>query len=494
MADISTELQSAIASLQSKNDSLIQAVRDYRGGSVATAANDLIKSQATAMAAINAKESTLLGLVNQNATVPQPSMILDFATGIYMRGDGRVTRGYNLDDMVSNTRSTVATYVNKNRQLATAPANEIRFTYDPSTGEAQGVLVESGTTNQIAYSEDFTKWGNAGTGATAGSITVTTPDGGQNGFQIGNVPNSGNAILTYPSGGIDSGDNYVLSVWARTSVSNRKLIITFGTGALPGEAIFNLTTGTVESGDAHIEKWNNGWYRCTWFVTATGNSNAPMHIGAYNPGTGKGNGVQVFGAQLAKDDWQSSYIWTTGSPGTRATDRPYVVFGDEYVANTFSVVAHYEYQSENGNELFGRGGSCVFRMYRNNNNYFENQITLGRFQAAGKSRPNQLDFSMRDRYGNGFDKGSITNTNSNLDGYGPFRSAVSVSETEVLLASGDAPVSTYTTGERASLKPFDGMFLGMPYSGAYMFGVMIRSLVYYPRALTADELLSLTDK
>lgn len=58
--------------------------------------------------------------------------------------------------LVSCTRSTTATYFDSDLVLRVAAINTPRFTYDPNTGAALGLLAEATVTNQAKWCRDFT--------------------------------------------------------------------------------------------------------------------------------------------------------------------------------------------------------------------------------------------------------------------------------------------------------------------------------------------------
>lgn len=63
----------------------------------------------------------------------------------------------SFSDLVDFTRASTATYTDAMGRIRTAAINEPRFTYDPATGEALGLLVEGQATNFLLWSEDVSQ-------------------------------------------------------------------------------------------------------------------------------------------------------------------------------------------------------------------------------------------------------------------------------------------------------------------------------------------------
>jgi hypothetical protein len=91
----------------------------------------------------------------------------------------------SLVDRVNNnaaqfTRNTIGTYVGADGLIKTAAAGELRYTYDPETGEELGLLVEESRTNVVKNSvdtSDTNSWVNNGVITTPNQ---SSPDGQNN--------------------------------------------------------------------------------------------------------------------------------------------------------------------------------------------------------------------------------------------------------------------------------------------------------------------------
>ena len=77
----------------------------------------------------------------------------------------------------SITRSTTATYFDKDLLLKSAAINEARFNYNYDTGNYEGVLIEAASTNYLTYSEALHDTANWGVGSTLANFFTVTNEG-----------------------------------------------------------------------------------------------------------------------------------------------------------------------------------------------------------------------------------------------------------------------------------------------------------------------------
>ncbi|OBX37010.1 hypothetical protein A8U91_01358 [Halomonas elongata] len=83
-------------------------MRNYSGGSIAQATNDLLAAQAETASTIDARETALLGLIQQQTDKPVPSLMLDFLERIYMRGARRLEHGIDPYSILSVNRGLLS--------------------------------------------------------------------------------------------------------------------------------------------------------------------------------------------------------------------------------------------------------------------------------------------------------------------------------------------------------------------------------------------------
>jgi hypothetical protein len=217
------------------------------------------------------------------------------------------------------SRATSATRVNANGLIETVASNVPRIDY--TGGGCPSILVEPQRTNIITRSDNFNSgdWVNINANITTNSIV--SPDGSTNADTI-NVT-TGVFCGVYQVGNLAL-NNYTMSIFAKKGTKNWLFFVDL-IGA-QGVAWFDLNNGTVGNvinGNAKIEDFGNGWYRCTYinpnsivnnfFQLGVSEANNSVSI------TSNGN-VYLYGAQLEAGSYATSYIPTTSASVTRNAD------------------------------------------------------------------------------------------------------------------------------------------------------------------------------
>ncbi|WP_446667512.1 phage head spike fiber domain-containing protein, partial [Klebsiella oxytoca] len=120
-------------------------------------------------------------LPSPQAPMPKlASLYLDFEKELYIalgRTTGNAIRSRRLADVVTFTRASETTRVNKSGLIEYLASGEAAIEYDPITGECLGLRVAAGVTNLAANSENFsgTTWTKSGVSTTAAKTIA--PDG-----------------------------------------------------------------------------------------------------------------------------------------------------------------------------------------------------------------------------------------------------------------------------------------------------------------------------
>lgn len=266
--------------------------------------------------------------------------------GIPTKSAGAVTT--KLFDLTTGTlpagltfsRSSPATYISSSGQITTASTDAPRFTYDPVTLAAQGLLIEDASTNLTLYSDDFSNayWSKYQSSVT--SNTATSPDGTFNADTLAdNAVNDQHTVsrATLPT----SATSYTYSVYMKAGTASWGRL-TLDNGSAFAFAHFNLSAGTVGASSisgstltnlaVRMEAAGNGWYRCSITVTAgVGSLTAFICIQTANSqfgylGTGS-NTILIFGSQFEQMPWPTSYIQTTIAVASRSRDTASATFG-----------------------------------------------------------------------------------------------------------------------------------------------------------------------
>jgi hypothetical protein len=270
-----------------------------------------------------------------------PSLMLNFA------------REKSLEDQISGnnlitfTRSSVGTYVGADGLIKTAAADEPRFDHDPVTGESLGLLIEEQRINLFPYSENFSTpaWENSRVTLTPNA--TQSPNGNSNATKIAINSGQSDGNVSELASGLSVGQYYTESIFLKQSdVGWDYVFVWYNDAAGYGFTIeLNLTNGnnrkTYEflSGrysdtSWKVEPYPNGWYKISLTAKkeSTGSvvqlrlypSNNPHTTGDFGTPTVTGadgtKGCYVWGAQLERGSFPTSYIPTRGSQVTRQPD------------------------------------------------------------------------------------------------------------------------------------------------------------------------------
>lgn len=239
------------------------------------------------------------------------------------------------DPRLTCVRNSIGTYVDPvSGFIKTAAANEARVGED-------GLMVEEARTNSFEYSEDFsqtTHWDPINSILTFHASEVA-PDGSTGVYATQPNASSGYQWLTVENSPVHTNPSCI-SVFAKANGYNYFFIHMSTDDA----AVFNLSTGTVEStlsgNFAWIEDFGNGWYRCS-VVHNTAHSGLNWGIGCrpnanHGAFTSDGSSVFIWGAQWEDNKtFPTSYIPTSGSTLQRLADDISVLNG-----GTFNELEH----------------------------------------------------------------------------------------------------------------------------------------------------------
>ena len=231
----------------------------------------------------------------------RPELTLDFANS------------RQLDPRITFSRSSSATYLNPDTGLITLVSDhEARF-------EKEGLLIEESRTNLFDESEDLQAWTSARWTKT--NNVVISPDGTLNAASfvanVGTTSQSSGRSVTHSQPG-----EYTCSVFAKPNGLTRLKMRFSGSSY---QAFFDLIgDGSIHSdqnGTASILKYPNGWYKCIFTINDTVGETAQWNLGHSNNTLVDGtNGFYVWGMNVEKGAFPTSYIPTSGSTVTRSAD------------------------------------------------------------------------------------------------------------------------------------------------------------------------------
>lgn len=229
-------------------------------------------------------------------------------------------------------RASTATYLDSNGVLQTAASGVARsaaYDYD-ADGVLRpiGLLLEAAATNLLLYSEQFDNaaWNKSACSVTANATTA--PDGNTTADKIVEDTSTAQHYI-YQSQSAAASTAYTYSIHVKAAERTSFMLATYdGTTTLT--AVFNLSTASITSVDsgasASIKKTGNGAYRCSITVTSGAGATSIrgttyLHNGTSLTYAGDGtSGIYAWGAQLGTGNYATSYIATTSAQVTRVAD------------------------------------------------------------------------------------------------------------------------------------------------------------------------------
>jgi len=396
----------------------------------------------------------------------------------------------SLDRRITFTRGSLGTYTDENGVLRTASNNVARFDHDPTTGESLGLLIEEVQDNLINYSSEMNLWTKSNCNVTENA--VTSPDGtltadkialsGVSGYVLRSLTISANSVHTY-------------SVYMKKADNNFGMLRYRWNGSNYDTVNFDLVNGTTSRTPAGVSSTSiidvgNGWYRCivTFTPTSTTASNfqikssseAQTSDGSSYTGTIDGvRGVYAWGAQVEQGSFASSYIPTSGSTGTRWSDKAKIIgtnFTDFYnqTEGTFSVTAKPNEPNNGSNYYF------IFEA--------ANYSNTGNAVSIGKDSGNT--YRLRPMKHSNLSDSSVAYTTNSVN----IAIAGSGSGDGVAVVNGT--VSATSTGAPSGTQDHNVLQIGNRYpgsSGGHYSGT-IQSLKYYNKRLPNAQLQGLTQQ
>ena len=219
--------------------------------------------------------------------------------------------------------------------LQTAAINAPRFEHSASDsaseaiGQSRGLLIEGQATNYLAGSATIggTYWGSIG--ATSHLNSAVAPDGTLTATKL--VENSSGGTKYFYSNNFTpaASTTYTCSVYVKPNGRNYCLLYT-NIGGANQSSMFDLVTGATSnlsgSGTNQATQCGNGWWRISMTVTTSSTLTHNFQILTATDATtinytGNGySGLLCWGAMLEQSSFPSSYIGTTSSAVTRASD------------------------------------------------------------------------------------------------------------------------------------------------------------------------------
>ena len=225
--------------------------------------------------------------------------------------------------------------------IKTAIANEPRFDFNPVAAQTtsienpsfnydcKGLMVEEARTNLVTYSSDLSNSAWSKTRTTVESNAAMGLDGLISADKVAETTDSGLHSIRAPEITVENGETYTASVYIKGGQKTRLTLRTTNNTRWAVNSTFTggaITSSTL--GSATVTLVDGGWYRYT--VTGASSEGGTVRLRLEFTETDSstttsytGNaykGLYVWGAQIEKGSWASSYIPTVASAVTRAKE------------------------------------------------------------------------------------------------------------------------------------------------------------------------------
>jgi hypothetical protein len=218
-----------------------------------------------------------------------------------------------------------------------------RITHDPVTGRCLGTLIEQSRTNILLRSEAFnesTYWTPIRLVSQPVANTHISPDGVQSAEKLIPTTENNDHRIDRPTVTVVSGTTYACSVFVKPD-GYSGFGINIGSSPQPIGATFSLTgngsvTSTLTDWTASIQKFPDGWFRCSATFTAASTTvrvyfSAGINGTTFNYAGDGTSGIILWGSQLEAGLNATSYIPTTAAVAAARAQDLHTITGDNFL-------------------------------------------------------------------------------------------------------------------------------------------------------------------
>lgn len=443
-------------------------------GAISLSANGFYRIAMIATA--NPTSSLLSSLVftnNSDALGRAPSYTGQTTSDVFVWG-AQLEQRSTLTDYQRTTDRIIQKYVDT---YSLVTSNKPRFKeIDPVTKERKGLLVEEARTNFFTRSNQFTDavWQK-------GSVTVIAgvPDVlANNGFYIREQNDSALKYLFTNSGiGITPNVSVTISAFFKEAPGAKRYVQFSNNDAISSErnlAVFDVAAKTFIAASgvtATVESFSNGWVRATATFTSASSTLSnqirlrnSFSLGSSYQGDGF-SGIYISQAQLEVGSFATSPILTLGSTVTRAEENSTVPISNFQNYAEGTIYGDFQSIGENNTDV-------------NTVGFFGPSSGISIIDKNGQS-------------GQIFTSGFVIRVNQVVGVRNSLYNKKAISYTfDSVISSGNGFV-TPPIVPAAIPNDITGFAVGSTTPGQKCVS-FIRHVVYYPKALTADELAFLT--
>ena len=220
------------------------------------------------------------------------------------------------------TRASSKTIINASGLLETIATGLPALSFplvDGVAGTCPTLLIETQTTNLVAYSESLVNWSNSGGNTLTSGLT--SPNGDTSAYSIlSGTGTSSRMLYTTPLSAVST--QHVLSMFVKQvdsfnttylRWSSSELSDNIATFAFDTEVLTNVSGNST---DLFVEKYPNGWYK-VGFTFTTGATITSQQI---QINRGANVTAAYWGVQIEQKAIVSSYVPTSGAIATRLAD------------------------------------------------------------------------------------------------------------------------------------------------------------------------------
>ncbi len=166
----------------------------------------------------------------------------------------------------------------------------------------------------------------------------SSPDGENNATLFVEKTSTSNYNVSSINASIIGGQTYAYSFFVK--YAGKQNIPVNATDGISGYiANIDILNGTVNSGNAEIKDFGDGWYRVSMTRTVNASASSAKILFQFGNQTGDGtSGFYLFGFQIEQSSFATSYIPTNGSTVTRLQDAAFGAGSSDLINSTEGVL------------------------------------------------------------------------------------------------------------------------------------------------------------